>query len=74
MFWYFNAISLIFSRYYAICTGAFGYFEVTHDITNYCKATVFSQVGKKTPIAVRFSTVGGESGSGNKIESRRKIY
>ena len=38
--------------------GAFGYFEVTHDISKYCKAKVFSQVGKRTPIAVRFSTVG----------------
>uniref|UniRef100_A0A3Q2W338 Catalase n=1 Tax=Haplochromis burtoni TaxID=8153 RepID=A0A3Q2W338_HAPBU len=38
--------------------GAFGYFEVTHDITRYCKAKVFEHVGKTTPIAVRFSTVG----------------
>ena len=38
--------------------GAFGYFEVTHDITKYCKASVFSKIGKKTPIGVRFSTVG----------------
>ena len=41
-----------------LCVGAFGYFEVTHDITKYCKAKVFSQIGKRTPIAVRFSTVG----------------
>ena len=41
-----------------MCTGAFGYFEVTHDITRYCKAKVFERVGKRTPIAVRFSTVG----------------
>lgn len=39
-------------------TGAFGYFEVTHDITRYCKAKVFEHVGKTTPVAVRFSTVG----------------
>lgn len=39
-------------------TGAFGYFEVTHDISQYCKAKVFSHIGKRTPIAVRFSTVG----------------
>lgn len=38
--------------------GAFGYFEVTHDITKYCKAKVFEHIGKRTPIAVRFSTVG----------------
>lgn len=42
--------------------GAHGYFEVTHDITKYTKACVFSNVGKKTPIFIRFSTVGGEKG------------
>lgn len=47
--------------------GAFGYFEVTHDITKYTKASVFSKIGKKTPIAVRFSTVGGESGSADTV-------
>ena len=41
--------------------GAFGYFEVTHDITKYCKARIFEKVGKRTPCAVRFSTVGGLS-------------
>ena len=38
--------------------GVFSYFEVTHDITYLCKAKVFSKVGKRTPIAVRFPTVG----------------
>ena len=38
--------------------GAFGYFEVTHDITKYTKIKAFSAVGKKTDVAVRFSTVG----------------
>ncbi|KAK3708596.1 hypothetical protein QZH41_002421 [Actinostola sp. cb2023] len=37
--------------------GAFGYFEVTHDITKYCKAKVFERVGKKTDCVLRFSTV-----------------
>ena len=27
-------------------------------IQKYCKARLFSEVGKKTPVAVRFSTVG----------------
>ena len=44
--------------YFNTPLGAFGYFEVTHDISKYCKARVFSQIGKRTPIAVRFSTVG----------------
>ncbi|XP_064397099.1 catalase-like isoform X2 [Halichondria panicea] len=47
--------------------GAFGYFEVTHDISKYCKASLFSKVGKKTPIAARFSTVGGENGSADTV-------
>jgi catalase len=51
--------------------GAFGYFEVTHDITKYSCAKVFSEVGKKTPIAVRFSTVGGESGSADTVRDPR---
>ena len=38
--------------------GAFGYFETTHDITQYCKAVPFAKVGKRTPVAIRFSTVG----------------
>jgi len=51
--------------------GAFGYFEVTHDISKYCKAAVFGRVGKQTPIAVRFSTVGGESGSADTARDPR---
>ncbi|XP_060520225.1 catalase-like [Cylas formicarius] len=51
--------------------GAFGYFEVTHDITRYSAAKVFEHVGKKTPIAVRFSTVGGESGSADTVRDPR---
>ncbi|XP_044732635.1 catalase-like isoform X1 [Chrysoperla carnea] len=51
--------------------GAFGYFEVTHDITKYCSAKVFSEIGKRTPIAVRFSTVGGESGSADTVRDPR---
>ncbi|KAL1490824.1 hypothetical protein ABEB36_013452 [Hypothenemus hampei] len=43
-------------------SGAFGYFEVTHDITKYTAAKPFMEIGKKTPIAMRFSTVAGERG------------
>lgn len=43
--------------------GAFGYFKVTHDITKYCKAKLFSKIGKKTKIAARFSTSNQEKGS-----------
>nr|XP_023014020.1 catalase [Leptinotarsa decemlineata] len=51
--------------------GAFGYFEVTDDITRYSAAKVFSTIGKKTPIGVRFSTVGGESGSADTVRDPR---
>ncbi len=44
-------------------SGAYGTFTVTHDITNYTKAKLFSEIGKQTPVFVRFSTVGGERGS-----------
>lgn len=44
-------------------TGAYGTFSVTNDITRYTKAKLFSQVGKKTRVILRFSTVGGEKGS-----------
>ena len=44
-------------------TGAFGTFTVTHDITKYTKAKIFSRIGKETKMFIRFSTVGGEKGS-----------
>ncbi|XP_053304579.1 catalase-like [Spea bombifrons] len=51
--------------------GAFGYFEVIYDITKYCKAKVFEKIGKRTPIAVRFSTTTGESGSADTLRDPR---
>jgi catalase len=52
--------------------GAHGYFEVTQPdfIQSICKASVF-QSNKKTPVAVRFSTVGGESGSADTARDPR---
>jgi len=50
---------------------AFGHFEVTHDISKYTKAKVFETIGKKTDIAIRFSTVGGESGSADTVRDPR---
>ena len=38
--------------------GAFGFFEVTNDITRHTKASIFAKIGKKTPCLFRFSTVG----------------
>ena len=50
-------------RMHAKGSGAFGTFTVTHDITKYTRASIFSQVGKKTDCLVRFSTVAGERGA-----------
>ena len=44
-------------------SGAFGTLTITHDITKYTKAAIFSQVGKKTDMLLRFSTVAGERGA-----------
>jgi catalase len=44
-------------------SGAYGTFTVTHDITKFTKAKLFSAIGKQTETFVRFSTVGGERGS-----------
>ncbi|MCZ7396294.1 MAG: catalase [Candidatus Methanoperedens sp.] len=43
--------------------GAGGYFEVTADVTMYTKVKFLSEVGKRTEVFARFSTVGGEKGS-----------
>ncbi|GAB1432768.1 catalase [Spirochaetota bacterium] len=50
-------------RMHAKGSGAYGVFTVTHDITKYSKAKVFSELGKKTDLFVRFSTVAGERGA-----------
>lgn len=43
--------------------GAFGTFTVTNDITKYTRASIFSEIGKKTELVARFSTVAGELGA-----------
>ncbi len=50
-------------RMHAKGSGAFGTFTVTHDITRYTKAKIFSEVGKKTDVFMRMSTVAGERGA-----------
>ena len=51
--------------------GAGGYFEVTADVTQYTKAKFFSEIGKRTEVFVRFSTVGGEKGSADAARDPR---
>jgi catalase len=57
--------------------GAGGYFEVTADVTRYTKAKFLSQVGKRTEVFARFSTVGGEKGSADaakRIQMRQTAW
>lgn len=63
--------------------GAYGVFEVTHDITEFTSADFLSlddnkKVGKKTPLFCRFSTVKGGRGSADTVRDSRgfafKLY
>ncbi|KAJ8716509.1 hypothetical protein PYW07_003136 [Mythimna separata] len=51
--------------------GAFGYFEVTHDVSKYIKSDVFNGIGKRTPVASRFSTARQNLG-GNDLSRETK--
>ncbi|KAH8930177.1 catalase [Atractiella rhizophila] len=51
--------------------GAHGVFEVTDDISDLTVASLFSKVGNKAKATVRFSTVGGESGSADTARDPR---
>jgi catalase len=53
-------------RMHAKGWGAHGTFTVTGDITRYTRAKIFSEVGKKTPMFARFSTVAGERGTADR--------
>jgi catalase len=49
---------------HAVGTGAYGYLEVTSpDVPRWTKMKVFSAVGKKTRLFLRFSTVAGSKGA-----------
>ena len=50
-------------RMHAKGSGAYGTFTVTHDITKYTRAKIFSAIGKKTDLFARFTTVAGERGA-----------
>ncbi|MGE0580823.1 MAG: catalase [Steroidobacteraceae bacterium] len=50
-------------RMHAKGSGAYGVFTVTGDITRYSRAKIFSQVGKRTELFARFTTVAGERGA-----------
>jgi len=50
-------------RMHAKGSGAYGRFTVTHDISRYTRAKLFSRIGKTTDVFLRFSTVAGERGA-----------
>lgn len=50
-------------RMHAKGSGAYGSFTVTNDISKFTKAHIFSSIGKKTDLFLRFSTVAGERGA-----------
>src|SRR6478672_4041339 len=52
-------------------SGAFGFFEVTEDVTQWTSAAFLSAVGKQTPMFARFSTVAGELGSPDTVRDPR---
>ncbi len=51
--------------------GAHGKFTVTHDISQYTTAKLFSKVGNTCETFARFSTVGGEKGSADTARDPR---
>jgi catalase len=51
--------------------GAHGFFEVTEDVTQWTSAAFLSEVGKRTPMFARFSTVAGELGSPDTVRDPR---
>ena len=51
--------------------GAHGVFECTADMSKYTRAGFLSEVGKKTEVFARFSTVGGERGSADPARDPR---
>lgn len=51
--------------------GAHGYFLATHDLSDITSCKLFTSVNKKVPATVRFSTVGGESGSADTARDPR---
>jgi catalase len=54
-------------------SGPYGYFEVLANVTRWTKARFFAQVGKRTEIFIRFSTVAGEKGSADSLRDPRGL-
>jgi len=56
---------------HAKAAGAHGTLTVTQDITRFTKAKIFSEIGKKTEMVARISTVAGEKGSADTVRDVR---
>jgi len=56
---------------HAKAAGAWGEFEVTHDVSDLTDAKFLNEVGKKTPLLCRVSTVAGEKGSSDTVRDIR---
>ena len=52
-------------------SGAHGFFEVTEDVTWFTRASFLAEVGKRTPMFARFSTVAGEQGYADTVRDPR---
>lgn len=52
-------------------SGAFGYLEVSKDVTRWTKARFLNKVGKRTELFLRFSTVALERGSADTVRDPR---
>jgi catalase len=52
-------------------SGAHGYFEVTADVSAYTRARFLSQIGKRTAVFARFSTVAGGRGAADAARDPR---
>ncbi|MER7622059.1 catalase [Streptomyces sp. NPDC126503] len=52
-------------------SGAYGHFEVTDDVTAWTKAAFLSEVGKKTELFLRFSTVADSLGGADAVRDPR---
>ena len=56
---------------YARGSGAYGRFEVTHDVTRYTRAAFLSEVGKRTDAFIRFSVADRSAGSADAVRALR---
>lgn len=68
---HFNRENIPERRVHAKGSAAHGTFTVTQDIKRYSYADLFGEIGKQTPVFVRFSTVGGERGSADTARDPR---